>query len=115
MFEALSNRDSAALKSCWTSNATLYEYGQVWNLDTLIRRAITTNKSTNFKRTNAFEFLSTTQDKNTAWATYRLTSTIIRDGKQTALLWLESVMLVRNKKEWKLKHLHSTLVKREIN
>ena len=112
MFDALSNRDSISLRSYCTTDITLYEYGQVWNLDTLILKAITLNQSADFKRTNTFEFINTTADKTTAWVTYRLQSTITRDSKQVAVQWLETVVLAKEKKEWKVKHLHSTLIKR---
>ena len=59
MFDALSNRDSVRLKAYCTANITLYEYGQVWNMDTLILKAITQNQSAGFKRTNHFEFINT--------------------------------------------------------
>jgi ketosteroid isomerase-like protein len=112
LFDALSNRDSVGLKANSTTDITLYEYGQVWNIDTLILKAITQNQSANFKRTNSFEFINTTVDKTTAWVTYRLQSVIIKDGKQTTVQWLETVVLVKEKKRWKVKHLHSTLIKR---
>ena len=112
LFDALSNRDSVSLKAYSTADITLYEYGQVWNIDTLILKAITQNKSADFKRTNSFEFINTTIDKTTAWVTYRLQSTIIRDSKQANVQWLETVVLAKAKKQWKVKHLHSTLIKR---
>lgn len=112
LFDALSNRDSTSLKTHSTADITLYEYGQVWNIDTLIFKAITQNQSANFKRTNSFEFINTTVDKTTAWVTYRLQSVIIEDGKQVTKQWLETVALVKEKKQWKVKHLHSTLIKR---
>jgi ketosteroid isomerase-like protein len=112
MFDALSNRDSVSLKNYSTADITLYEYGQVWNIDTLILRAITLNQSADFKRTNSFEFINTTVDKTTAWVTYRLQSVMFRDGKQATVQWLETVVLVKEKKQWKVKHLHSTLTKR---
>lgn len=112
LFDALSNRDSASLKAYSTADITLYEYGQVWNMDTLILRAITQNQSADFKRTNSFEFINTTVDKTMAWVTYLLESIIFRDGKQTTVQWLETVVLVKEKKQWKVKHLHSTLIKR---
>ena len=111
-FDALSNRDSVSLKAHSTADITLYEYGQVWNMDTLILKAITLNQSANFKRTNSFEFINTTVDKTMAWVTYRLQSVMLKDGKQTTVLWLETVVLVKEKKQWKVKHLHSTLIKR---
>ena len=113
MFDALSNRDSVSLKSYCADDITLYEYGSVWNMDTLILEAITQNQSADFKRTNSFDFIKTTADKkNTAWVTYRLLSVIINEGKQATLQWLETVVLVKEKKQWKVKHLHSTLIKR---
>jgi ketosteroid isomerase-like protein len=111
-FDALSNRDSVNLKAYSTADITLYEYGQVWNIDTLILKAITSNQSANFKRTNSFEFINTTVDKNMALVNYRLQSTIIKDGKPVTVLWLETVVLVKQRKQWKVKHLHSTLIKR---
>jgi hypothetical protein len=112
LFEALSNRDSISLKAHSTADITLYEYGQVWNIDTLILKAITLNQSTNFKRTNSFEFINTTIDKNMALVNYRLQSLVTKDGKLATVQWLETVVLVKIKKMWQIKHLHSTLTKR---
>ena len=112
MFDALSNRDSIDLKNYCTADIALYEYGQEWNMDTLILKAITQNQAADFKRTNTFNFINTTADKNTAWVTYHLNSAITRDGKQVTVQWLETVVLVKEKKQWKVTHLHSTLIKR---
>ena len=112
MFQALSNRDSIALKSYCSPDISLYEYGQIWNIDTLIRKAITMNQSADFKRTNTFDFINIETDKTTAWVTYRLSSVITKENKETVIQWLETVVLSRHKKMWKLKHLHSTLLKR---
>lgn len=112
LFDALSNRDSASIKAYNTADITLYEYGQVWNMDTLILKAITQNKSADYKRTNSFEFINTTVDRTTAWVTYRLKSVIFKDGKEVTAQWLETVVLAKERKQWKVKHLHSTLIKR---
>ena len=112
LFDALSNRDSISLKAYSTTDITLYEYGQIWNMDTLILKAITLNQSADFKRTNSFEFINTMVDKTTASVTNRLQSVIVKDGKQVTSQWLETVVLIREKKEWRVKHLHSTLIKR---
>ena len=112
LFDALSNRDSVSLKAHSTADITLYEYGQIWNVDTLILKAITLNQSADFKRTNSFEFINTAVDKTTAWVTYRLQSVIFKDGKQVMVQWLETVALLKERKQWKIKHLHSTLIKR---
>ena len=112
MFEALSNRDSVSLKAYCTTDITLYEYGQAWNIDTLINKAIIMNTATDYKRNNTFDFISTATNKNTAWVTYRLSSAITKDSKQTIVQWLETVVLAKQKKQWKVRHLHSTLIKR---
>lgn len=112
MFDALSNGDSVALKTYSAADITLFEYGQIWNIDTLILKAITQNQSADFKRNNSFEFINTTLDKSTAYVTYRLQSVIFKDGKQSTVQWLETVILVKEKKRWKVKHLHSTFIKR---
>ena len=101
-----------SLKNYSTADITLYEYGQIWNVDTLIMKAVTLNQAADFKRTNTFDFTNTTTDKTMAWVTYRLQSAITRDGKQSTVQWLETVVLAKEKKQWKVKHLHSTLIKR---
>ncbi len=112
MFGALSNRDSVSLKDYCTTDITLFEYGQVWNIDTLILKAIKLNQAADFKRTNSFDFINTIANKTTAWITYRIQSVITTDNKQVIIQWLETVFLVKERKQWKLKHLHSTLINR---
>ncbi|MGZ8511653.1 MAG: nuclear transport factor 2 family protein [Chitinophagaceae bacterium] len=112
VFDALSHRDSVSLKSYCADDVTLYEYGQVWNIDTLINKAIVLNTATDFKRINTIIFINTTVKKNTAWATYNLQSEITSDGKQRIVQWLETVVLVKEKKIWKIKVLHSSMIKR---
>ena len=112
MFQALSNRDSIALKYYCSPEVTLYEYGQIWNIDTLIKKAIAMNQSADFERTNTFEFINTSSDKTTAWVTYRLNSVITKDANKTNKQWLETVVLIRQNKQWKIKHLHSTTIKK---
>lgn len=112
MFAAFSDRDSVKLRSYCSSDMSLFEYGQVWNMDTLIRRGIINNTATDFKRTNSFEFINTELDKTSAWVTYRLNSVIFSNGKESLVQWLETVILTKENGQWKVKHLHSTLLKR---
>lgn len=111
-FEALSNRDSIALKKHTTADIVLYEYGSIWNADTLIRKAIKLNTASDFKRINNFDFITTTVTNKTAWASYNLFSEIIKDGKMISMQWLETVIVLKKKKMWKIKVLHSTLIKK---
>ena len=112
MFEALSNRDSVKLKLYCAKDITLYEYGLAWNMDSLITRAISLNTSTDYKRTNTLDFINTTVNNNTAWANYHLQSYISRDSKHSTVEWIETVILEKEKNSWKIKVLHSTLIKR---
>lgn len=109
-FETLSNRDSVRLLNFCTADIALFEYGEVWTLDTLIRKAIRKNTAADFKRINTIEFLSSSANKNTAWTTYKLRSEITRQGKKVTILWLETVVMVKDRKRWKIKVLHSTRI-----
>jgi len=112
MFDALSNRDSAGLKLYCAQDILLFENGQVWNIDTLITKAILLNTAKDFKRTNSFDFINTEINTNTAWVSYNLRSDIIRNGNKGFAHWMETVVLVKEKNQWKIKVLHSTLIKR---
>jgi ketosteroid isomerase-like protein len=112
LFDALSKRDSVSLKAASTADITLYEYGGVWTIDTLILKAIKLNTAKEFLRTNTFDFIHTSVDNKMALVNYRLQSVITRDGKQATVEWLETVVLIKEKNQWKVKHLHSTLIKR---
>ena len=112
MFDALSNRDSVSLKIYCAPDIILFENGQVWNIDTLIMKTIVLNTASDFKRTNSFEFLNTEVNKNTAWVSYNLRSDMTRNGKQGFAHWMETVVIVQEKNEWKIKVLHSTVIKR---
>lgn len=113
VFDALSNRDAAGIRSRCTPDVRFYEYGEAWSVDTLIHKAITLNTLPDFKRTNKLDFISTTINGSVAWTTYSLHSTITSSGKNFSVQWLETVVLVRDKKKWKIKVLHSTLVKKD--
>jgi len=110
LFEALSNRDATALKANCTDDIRFYEYGKIWTIDTMITRAITKNIASDFKRINTLNFVNTTINKNVAWATYYLQSEIMTIGKQRLVRWLETVVLIKKGKRWRVKVLHSTSI-----
>lgn len=109
LFEALSNRNEGKLRTNCTKDVRFYEYGKVWTLDTLITKAITKNTAIDFKRVNTINFINTTIIENIAWATYHLQSEIT-NGQQRIVKWLETVILVKEGKRWKIKVLHSTSI-----
>lgn len=110
VFEALSNRDSVSLRKNCTPDVRFYEYGETWTIDTLIHRAITKNIASDFKRINTFEFINITLKGDVAWATYNLTSTITSNGNERIANWNETVILLSERKQWKLAVLQSTRV-----
>lgn len=110
LFDALSNRNAIQLLTNCTDDVRFYEYGKVWTLDTLIIKVITKNTAADFKRVNTINFINTTINENIAWATYHLQSEITTNGKQRIVKWLETVILVKEEKLWKIKVLHSTSI-----
>ena len=110
LFDALSNRDASRVRELCTPDVRFYEYGKIWSVDTLINLAITKNTAPDFKRTNTLDFVRTTIRNNVAWTTYKLHSSITRNGKQTEVIWMETVVLLRDKKRWRVQTLHSTKV-----
>ena len=111
LFDALSNRDTNALRSACTSDVILFENGMVWNIDTLVQ-GVRMNQATDFKRINTIDFINTKVEKNIAWTTYNNQADITRNGKHILIKWMETVILVKEEKTWKVKVLHSTLIKR---
>lgn len=112
LFTALTNADTTALKRSCTEDVRFYEYGQIWTIDTLIQKVMQSRSIPDFKRTNKFEFVSTTINKQTAWVTYYLQSTFTRNGKEELVKWMETVVLLKQKEQWKIKLLHSSLISR---
>jgi Domain of unknown function (DUF4440) len=111
LFESLSDRDSVSLKALTTPDILLFEYGKVWTLDTLLRLAYRGERAKDFKRINTINFISTSIEKNTAWSSYRNKAEITSNGKQRVVEWIETVVLIRSNKKWRIKLLHSSLVK----
>ena len=108
LFAALTDADTVMMKKFTTNTVRFYEYGEVWPLDTLISKVMKKKAASDFKRTNKFEFVNTTVNKNIAWVTYYLQSSFTRSGKEELVKWMETVVLIKEKKQWKIDVLHST-------
>ena len=111
MFQALADRDTIKLKSNCAPDILILENGSAWNLDTLTLR-ISQNTATDFKRINTIDFIDTKINGNVAWATYNNQADVTRNGKHVIIKWLETAILIKEDKFWKIKVLHSTLVSR---
>jgi hypothetical protein len=109
-FNGLSLIDADSLRHYSTADFELLEDGEVWNMDTLIKR-IMPRKGSNVKRFNSFTFITTSIDKNRAWVSYHNTADFTLADKQRQLKWLESAVLVKSKGRWRIQLLHSTVKK----
>jgi Domain of unknown function (DUF4440) len=107
-FESISKRDTAGIKMLSTADIKLFEYGEVWTIDSLFQKLLPVFRIPDYKRTNQFNFVQTAINRNTAWVTYYLQSGITLNGKTQQRKWMETVILVKEKGRWKIKLLHSS-------
>jgi hypothetical protein len=110
LFDGMSAMDNEAIKAELSTDFTLLENGKVWNTDSLTA-AINRGKGMDLKRVNKFEFLKTEEAGNTAWLSYYNTAELEFKGRKIIVRWLESAVLVKEQKKWKIKLLHSTELK----
>jgi len=68
-------------------------------------------KGASFSRTNHLDFMQTEIKGNTAWSIYYNSADMIIDGLEVHREWLESAVLLKEGKVWKVKLLHSTTLK----
>lgn len=108
LFDAISINNAAEIKSYCINDVKFYEYGQIWTLDTLLQKLRLMSGTSSYNRTNTFDFVTTMIKGNIAWVTYYLESTITRTGKPDIIKWMETVILIKEKKQWKVSVLHST-------
>jgi hypothetical protein len=112
LFQSLADRNFEQMKENCTGDFSVLENGVIWNLDTL-QEKINLNKAIpDFNRVNTIEFMDTRIKGKTAWVSYHNRADYIRNGKKSYVQWLESVVLVKKRREWRIQLLHSTVVKR---
>lgn len=108
LFDEISINNAAGIKLYCLDDVKFYEYGQIWTIDTFLQKLSTLPGPSQYNRANKFDFVSTSVKGNIAWATYYLESTITRTGKTDIIKWMETVILLKEKNQWKLSVLHST-------
>jgi ketosteroid isomerase-like protein len=110
-FQAIADKDTTVMKSYCTNDIMLLENGEVWNVDTIVQK-VYHSRSKDFKRINKLDFIETRLKGDIAWVTYYNQAEIIRNGQHvTFIKWLETTILVKESNRWKLRVLHSTLLK----
>ena len=110
VFEAFSEGSVAKMEQASTPDVKILETGEVWTLDT-IRSYFAKPRPADFKRINTLDFFQTEVEGKMAFVSYHNTAAIHANGKDRIVKWLESAVLVREGKSWKVKMLHSTRLK----
>jgi len=115
-FDGFSTLDINTVKKYSTPDFLLLEDAVVWNIDTIANRFERTKSSgASFKRMNSFEFIRTEIKGNTAWVAYQNTADISLGDRKRTVKWLESAVIVKQRKGWKIQMMHSTPVKEKID
>jgi hypothetical protein len=110
VFEAFSDGSIAKMQEVVTHDVKILETGEVWTLDT-IRSYFKKPRPTDFKRINTLDFFQTEVEGKMAFVSYHNTASIHADGNERIVNWLESAVLIKEGKTWKVKMLHSTRLK----
>lgn len=110
IFNGLSLVNTDTLRFYSTPDFHLLENGEVWNLDTLINK-VSARKNSKIVRINNFDFIQTERKGKMAWVTYHNSALFKQGEKQQTVNWLESAVLVKKNGRWRVRMLHSTLVK----
>ena len=107
VFEAFSEGSVAKMEQALTPDVKILETGEVWTLDT-VRSYFARPRPADFKRINTLDFFQTEVEGKMAFVSYHNTATIHANGKDRIVKWLESAVLAKPGKSWKVKMLHST-------
>jgi ketosteroid isomerase-like protein len=109
-FNGIAALDAKMMRQYSTKDFLLLEDGAVWNMDTLTSK-LDPLKAMSFSRTNHLDFIQTEIKGNTAWVAYNNTADMRVNGQKMNVQWLESAVLIKEGKDWKIQMLHSTSLK----
>lgn len=119
LFEAFTTLNVDNIKKYTTTDFTLLEDGQVWNLDSvsvhfqLFKDQL---KGATFNAAYTLDFIQIVVQENTAMVAYHNSAvSSINNNPLPKLNWLESAFLTKENNEWKVKMLHSTELKSKSN
>jgi hypothetical protein len=112
VFDALSEGNIAKMEQAVTADVTILETGEVWTLDT-IRSYFRKPRPADFKRVNTLDFFQTEVQNKMAFVSYYNTADIHANGNNKSIKWLESAVLIKHDKTWKVKMLHSTRLEKK--
>ncbi len=108
-FQVFSTHNPKYLHENITSTFEIYDVGLVWNSDSIQNFIQVYPKP--FNRENQFKIIKLNINKSIAWISYWNTGIFHQpDGTNKQIKWLESAILIKKNKHWKLAQLHSTKV-----
>ncbi|RAV98957.1 nuclear transport factor 2 family protein [Pseudochryseolinea flava] len=107
MFDGMSKLDEQIVRGELTKDFQLLEDGEVWNADSLTSFFKTMDKAA-FSRINKFDFIKIEKRDNVAWVSYFNEAQIAYRERKFTIKWLESAVLVKDNKRWRISFLHST-------
>lgn len=110
LFDGIAALDMKMVGRHSTEDFLLLEDGAVWNMDTLASR-LNPLKAVSFSRTNRLDFIRTEVEGNSAWVAYNNAADMVVNGQKRTIQWLESAFLVKQGNDWKVRMLHSTVLK----
>jgi hypothetical protein len=103
------NRDKQKYRTLLTEDYLLLEHGEIQDVERDL--ALMPAPGSDYKRTDAFDFRSVKIDRDIAYVVYFLKSEITDKEKGPhGGEWLESAILRRYGKRWRMALLHSTLI-----
>lgn len=106
LFAAMSKHDGKAMRETATKDFQLLEHGEDWSMQKLVDAVQPKGKP--YERKNSFQQIRARQNGDVAWISYWNKAEILRAGKLRTLVWLESVVVVKQDDRWKVQLMHST-------
>jgi len=107
--------DTSAISTFHTKNYLLLENGIVWTNDSVRQFQIKEKKETlkgKYVRKNKLEFIKSEKRGKSIWLAYHNYATWIKGEEVVGKAhWLESAIVIRSGKAWKIELLHSTPVR----
>lgn len=108
LFAAMSKHDGRAMQQTSTDDFQLLEHGEDWTMQKLIDAVQPKGKP--YERKNFFKQMKARQNGDVAWVSYWNKAEIRRESGLRTLVWLESVVVVKEDNRWKVQLMHSTRV-----
>lgn len=110
LFAAMSAYNYDAMHDAATNDFQLLEDGEVWDMTRLVDAV--REAEGEIARRNFFAIIKQVEKQGTVWISYWNRADLkAADGEEGSVAWLESVVVVREGRQWKLQMMHSTGIK----